>query len=165
MYVYIYIYICTYVYIYIHIHIICLSYIYIYIERERERHWLPLDAAPPSSTRALRPWQSPPHLGPRANNMGPALTRAGVPFMIIIIISYIIISSSSSSSMFVMIVIIIIISLYCLLIALNQGVPGLLSWLRTNGVNTNLGRRKQVRSFDRLGKKVRPGTFGKMKVG
>ena len=37
-------------------------------------------------------------------------------------------------------------------------------WLRTNGVNTN-GAGAKVMSFDRLGKKVRPGTFGKIKVG
>ena len=38
------------------------------------------------------------------------------------------------------------------------------SWLRTNGVNTN-GAAAKVMKFDRLGKKVRPGTFGKTKVG
>ena len=37
-------------------------------------------------------------------------------------------------------------------------------WLRTNGVNTN-GAAAKVMNFDRLGKKVRPGTFGNMKVG
>ena len=37
-------------------------------------------------------------------------------------------------------------------------------WLRTNGVRTNEAAAK-VTNFDRLGKKVRPGTFGKMKVG
>ena len=37
-------------------------------------------------------------------------------------------------------------------------------WLRTNGVNTN-GAAAKVINFDRLGKKVRPGTFGKTKVG
>ena len=37
-------------------------------------------------------------------------------------------------------------------------------WLRTNGVNTN-GAAAKVMNFDRLGKKVRPGTFGKIKVG
>ena len=36
------------------------------------------------------------------------------------------------------------------------------SWLRTNGVNTN-GAAAKVMNFDRLGKKVRPGTFGKDK--
>ena len=40
---------------------------------------------------------------------------------------------------------------------------GSLSWLRTNGVNTNRAAAK-VMNFDRLGKKVRPGTFGKIKV-
>ena len=33
-------------------------------------------------------------------------------------------------------------------------------WLRTNGVNTN-GAAAKVIDFDRLGEKVRPGTFGK----
>ena len=35
-------------------------------------------------------------------------------------------------------------------------------WLRTNGVDTN-GAAAEVMHFDRLGKKVRPGTFGKIK--
>ena len=38
------------------------------------------------------------------------------------------------------------------------------AWLQTNGVNTN-GAAAKVMSFDRLEKKVRPGTFGKIKVG
>ena len=38
------------------------------------------------------------------------------------------------------------------------------SWLRTDGVNTN-GAAAKVSNFVRLGKKVRPGTFGKLKVG
>ena len=44
--------------------------------------------------------------------------------------------------------------------------PGfqLATWLRTNGVNTN-GAAAKVMNFDRLGEKVRPGTFGKIKVG
>ena len=37
-------------------------------------------------------------------------------------------------------------------------------WLRTNGVNTN-GAAAKVRDVDWLWKKVRPGTFGKIKVG
>ena len=37
-------------------------------------------------------------------------------------------------------------------------------WLRTNGVNTD-GAATKVTNLDRLGKKVRPGTFGKVKVG
>ena len=37
-------------------------------------------------------------------------------------------------------------------------------WLRTNGVNTS-GAAAKVINFDRLGKKVRPGTFGKIQVG
>ena len=37
-------------------------------------------------------------------------------------------------------------------------------WLRTNGVSTN-GAAAKVMNFDRLGKKVRPGTFGNIKVG
>ena len=39
-----------------------------------------------------------------------------------------------------------------------------MSWLRTNGVNTN-GAAAKGMSFNRLGKKVRPGTFGKIQVG
>ena len=39
-----------------------------------------------------------------------------------------------------------------------------LPWLRTNGVNTN-GAAAKVMTFDRLGKKVRPVTFGEIKVG
>ena len=37
-------------------------------------------------------------------------------------------------------------------------------WLRTNGVNTN-GAAAKVMNFDRFGKKVLPGTLGKIKVG
>ena len=37
-------------------------------------------------------------------------------------------------------------------------------WLRTNGFNTN-GAVAKVLNFDRLGKKVRPGTFGQIEVG
>ena len=37
-------------------------------------------------------------------------------------------------------------------------------WLRRNGVNTE-GAAAKVISFDRLGKRIRPGTFGKIKVG
>ena len=37
-------------------------------------------------------------------------------------------------------------------------------WLRTNGVNTT-GAAAKVMSFDRLGKKVRLDTFGKINVG
>ena len=37
-------------------------------------------------------------------------------------------------------------------------------WLRTDGVNTN-GAAAKVIMFDRLGKKVRPGTFEHTKVG
>ena len=36
--------------------------------------------------------------------------------------------------------------------------------LATNGVNTN-GAAAKVMNFDRLGEKVRPGTFGNIKVG
>ena len=36
-------------------------------------------------------------------------------------------------------------------------------WLRTNGVNTN-GAAAEVMNIDRLGKKVRPVTFGEIKV-
>ena len=42
---------------------------------------------------------------------------------------------------------------------------GVGSWLWTNGVNTHGAAAKEI-NFDRLGKKVRPGTFGKIsKVG
>ena len=37
-------------------------------------------------------------------------------------------------------------------------------WLRTNGVHT-IGAAAKVMNFDRLRKRVRPGTFGKIKVG
>ena len=37
------------------------------------------------------------------------------------------------------------------------------TWLRTDGVNTN-GAAAKVMDFDRLGKKVRPGTFRKIQV-
>ena len=37
-------------------------------------------------------------------------------------------------------------------------------WLWANGVNTNEAAAK-VMSFDRFGRKGRPGTFGKIKVG
>ena len=37
-------------------------------------------------------------------------------------------------------------------------------WPQTNGVNTS-GAAAEVMSFDGLGKKVRPGTFGEIKVG
>ena len=36
--------------------------------------------------------------------------------------------------------------------------------LRTNGFNTN-GAAANVMNFDRLGKKVRPGTFGNIQIG
>ena len=39
-----------------------------------------------------------------------------------------------------------------------------ITWLRTNGVNAN-GAAAKVTNFDRLVKKVRPGTSGKIKVG
>ena len=38
------------------------------------------------------------------------------------------------------------------------------AWSRTNGVNTN-GATAKGMHFDRMGKKVRPGTFGEIKVG
>ena len=38
------------------------------------------------------------------------------------------------------------------------------TWLRTNGANTN-GAAAKVIMFDSLGEKVRPGTFGNIKVG
>ena len=39
-----------------------------------------------------------------------------------------------------------------------------MGWLRTNEVDTN-GAAAKVMDFDGLGKKGRPGTFGKIKVG
>ena len=42
--------------------------------------------------------------------------------------------------------------------------PVIRIWLRANGVNSN-GAAAKVMISDRLGKKVRPGTFGKIKVG
>ena len=41
--------------------------------------------------------------------------------------------------------------------------PLTMPWLRTNGVNTN-GAAEEVIIFDGFGKKVRPGTFGNIKV-
>ena len=38
------------------------------------------------------------------------------------------------------------------------------SWLRTNAVNTNRAAAKVI-NLDRLSKKVRPGTFGKIQAG
>ena len=38
------------------------------------------------------------------------------------------------------------------------------AWLRTSGVHTN-GAAAKVMNFDSLGKEVRPGTFGRTKVG
>ena len=40
---------------------------------------------------------------------------------------------------------------------------GFLFWLRTDGVNTNVAAAK-VMTLAGLGKKVRPGTFGKIEV-
>ena len=37
-------------------------------------------------------------------------------------------------------------------------------WLQRNGVNT-IGAATKVMKFDRLGKRVRPGTVGRLKVG
>ena len=39
-----------------------------------------------------------------------------------------------------------------------------MTWLRTNGVNTN-GAAAKVVDFDGLGEKVRPDTFGGIRVG
>ena len=43
-------------------------------------------------------------------------------------------------------------------------ITGDIIWLRTDGVNTN-GFAAKVNLFDRLGDKVRPGTFGEIEVG
>ena len=45
-----------------------------------------------------------------------------------------------------------------------DGVSTCSLWLRTNGVNTNGAAAKEI-NFDRLWKKVHPGTLGKIKVG
>ena len=37
-------------------------------------------------------------------------------------------------------------------------------WLGTNGVNAH-GAAAEVMNFDSFGKKIRPGTFGKIKLG
>ena len=42
--------------------------------------------------------------------------------------------------------------------------PLLVADMRTNGVDTN-GAAAKLRSFDRLGEKVRPGTFENIKAG
>ena len=42
--------------------------------------------------------------------------------------------------------------------------PDHLSWLRTNGVNTNVATAKIV-NFAGLGKRVYPGTFGNIQMG
>ena len=71
--------------------------------------------------------------------------------------------------MFILYVIYIYIYIFCMLG--TEGGPSCsslfhaaVSWLRTHGVNT-IGAAAKVVNFDRLGKKVRPGTFGKIKVG
>ena len=43
----------------------------------------------------------------------------------------------------------------------RRGAP----WLRTNGVQTDGAAAKVIMIFDRLWEKVRPGTFGEIKVG
>ena len=62
----------------------------------------------------------------------------------------------------IMIIIVIIITLIMIILVtrINHVEP----WLRTNGVRAN-GAAAKVINFDRLGKKVRPGAFGKIKVG
>ena len=42
--------------------------------------------------------------------------------------------------------------------------PSVTPWLRTKGVNISRATAK-VTYFDRLGKKIRPGTFGEIQVG
>ena len=51
-----------------------------------------------------------------------------------------------------------------IILCLRQSQGSDTTWLQTNVVNTN-GAAAKVKTFDRLGKKVRPGTFGKTKVG
>ena len=51
----------------------------------------------------------------------------------------------------------------CQDILTGSGAPGI-SRKGANGVSTN-GAAAKVRNFDRLGKKVRPGTFWNIKVG
>ena len=60
----------------------------------------------------------------------------------------------------VIIVIIVITIIIVILIVIIMIIP----WLRTHGVNAH-GAAAKVMNFDGLGKKVRPGTFGKTKVG
>ena len=73
--------------------------------------------------------------------------------IIIIMITVIIITITIILTMIIVLIVII-------MIILIAGRP----WLRTNGVDTN-GAAAKVRDFGRLGEKVRPGTFGKIKVG
>ena len=62
--------------------------------------------------------------------------------------------------MIIMIMMMIIMIL--LLSSLDARAPA--AWLRANGGNTN-GAAAKVTTFDRLGKKVRPGTLGNIKLG
>ena len=61
----------------------------------------------------------------------------------------------------------IIITIMIIIIMIIQIIIIIIIWLhllRRNGVNTNGAAAKVIR-FERLGEKVRPGTFGKIKVG
>ena len=70
----------------------------------------------------------------------------------------------------ILIIILVIIAMITIMIVMIMQLvqvpvqPAPMRWLRTNGVNTN-GATAEVMHFVRLGKKVRPGTFGKTKVG
>ena len=52
----------------------------------------------------------------------------------------------------------------CFRNAAPSSAVGRIIWLRTNEVTTN-GAAAKVRDLDRFGNNVRPGTFGKIKVG
>ena len=67
-------------------------------------------------------------------------------------------------TMIMMIIVTIIIIIIVLRIILLLLLIIILSWLRTSRVDTN-GVAAKVMIVDRLGEKVRPGTFGKINVG
>ena len=80
---------------------------------------------------------------------------------------YIYISLSIYIYIYIYICIYIYIYIYIYIIMvlqLQEGGIDVVPWLRRNGVNTN-GAAAKVINFDRLGKKVRPSTSGKIKVG
>ena len=144
VYIYIYIYICIYVYIYIYtyntyIHI----YIYIYTHRGIFESQHSCDA--PSSVLTYVP-------------LDMLLHRTTAWIIVLIVIVIIIITT-------MIIIIATVINNNSRSRAWAQDQTGLCSsWLRTTGVNTN-GAAAKVINFDRLGKKVHPGTLRKITVG